>query len=765
MRRVLAAAAIAAFSVAAYGDEIDNLGGKVIELDAKIGDLDAKLKPPMPPGPEVADRRLIDAQVLYELKNYEAASIILYDVVEKYPQSPAYPEALYYLADSLFLKRDYLSSRRFFEKIVEQGPANPRYQESLQRLIDLALHTSDYSPVDGYIEKLNAMPAGKQLPSVPYVEGKYFFFRQQYDKALATLKQIGPDHIYYFHSLYFVGAANVGMGGEHLQDAIMAFGTILKTPAKTDSQKRITELAHLALARIYYDRGQFTNALDEYGKISTKSEFFNDALYEAAWVSIKGKDYAKAARSLDLLMLNAPDSPLIPEVKLLIGQLHIREDAYQPATETFQKTRDEYAPVHRALYDAMMKTGNAPLYFRDLISKNLTRFDLASIVPPVAHKWMQGEENVQHVTTLIGDEADLKKSLDESEEIIKRLDKAMTGPARVNVFPELAAARAKSIAVSNEISVVKEALAGKMSKLIGNVGGAESELKGLEQERDALEQKLRTLPVNAESIEERQRRARSQFNELDKRVVELQTELNGMRASAVATRKFYEDEVGKTLPAPQQGAARAEIDGALAEIEGESDASDRVRKDLDDAKMSVGVDDADMQLAQELRKKYDDVLRRLHDLDVRVRSQLSASDRAKAEQIESILDRARGVEGKVGRFNGRIDEMLDVRLKDLMAEVSDEKLKIAAYREKLGGYTTESADVGGGIMAEQFKAVTTRFYNVVVRAEVGIIDVAWALKDSSTRNTNRLVAERKRELKLLDDEFKSVGKTAGEQQP
>ncbi|HEX6837978.1 MAG TPA: tetratricopeptide repeat protein, partial [Polyangia bacterium] len=250
MRRITVVAGLAcalgaplAFPSLAHADEIDNLGGKVIELDQKISDLDAKLKPPMPPGPEIADRRLIDAQVLYELKNYEAASIILFDVVDKYPNSPAYPEALYYLADSLFLKRDYLSSRRFFEKIVEQGPANPRYQESLQRLIDLALHTSDYSPVDGYIEKLNAMPAAKQLPSVPYVEGKYFFFRQQYDKALATLKQIGPDHIYYFHALYFVGAANVGMGGEHLADAIQAFATILKTPAKTDSQKRITELA------------------------------------------------------------------------------------------------------------------------------------------------------------------------------------------------------------------------------------------------------------------------------------------------------------------------------------------------------------------------------------------------------------------------------------------------------------------------------------------------------------------------------------------
>ena len=112
-------------------------------------------------------------------------------MVEKYPQSSAYPEALFYLADSLYLKRDYLSSRRFFEKIVEVGPANRRYQESLQRLIELSLHTGDYSPVDGYIAKLEGLAVDKQLPSVPYVKGKYFFFRQQYDKALEALKDIG----------------------------------------------------------------------------------------------------------------------------------------------------------------------------------------------------------------------------------------------------------------------------------------------------------------------------------------------------------------------------------------------------------------------------------------------------------------------------------------------------------------------------------------------------------------------------------------------
>jgi tetratricopeptide (TPR) repeat protein len=756
---VLAAvAAVSLASSAVYADDVDKLGGKVIELDTRVSDMDRNLKPPPPPGAEVADRRLIDAQVLYELKNYESASIILFDVVEKYPNSAAYPEALFYLADSLYLMRDFLSSRRFFEKIIEQGPRNRRYQESLQRLIELSLHTGDYSPVDGYIDKLEKLPPGKQLPSVPYVEGKYFFFRQQFDRALAVLKTIGSDHVYYFHSLYFIGAASVAMGPDHLPDALQAFGTILKTDAKTDAQKHIVELAHMALARIYYDRGQFTNALDEYSKIGVKSELFNDALYESAWVSIKGKDYEKAARSLDLLLLNAPDSPLIPEVKLLIGRLHINDKAYGPATDSFTKTRDEYSPIHRQLSDALSKTGDAPSYFRELIGKNLSKFDMGAILPPVGVKWIKSEPDVERVTVLIGDEADLKKSLDESEEIVSRLQKAMSGPGRVNVFPELASARQHAVAISNECTEVKQQLAGRMSRIIGPVAGAEHELKQLEQERDAIEVKLRTLPVSADSIAARQRKAREQFNELDRQVVELQTTLNGTRASAVATRKFYEDQVQATLPAPQRAEAKAELDGFIGEVETQGGDSDRLRKELDDAKLAVGVDDADMQQASALRAQYDEVLRRLHDLDVRVRARLSSQDREKAEQIESILDRARAVQTKVNAFNGRIDHMLDEQLKEIETAVDDEKLKVVAYRKTLGGYSDESADVGGGIVADNFKAVTQRFYNVVVRADVGIIDVAWALKESSTHESTKLLAERKRELKLLDDQFKEVTK-------
>ncbi len=514
----------------ARADELDKLGGTVLELDTRIRDLDAALKPPAEPGPEIAERRLIDAQVLYELKNYEAASIILFDLVEKYPKSSAYPEALFYLADSLYLKRDYLSSRRYFEKIVTIGPSNRRYQESLQRLIELSLHTGDYSPVDGYIAKLEGLAVDKQLPSVPYVKGKYFFFRQQYDKALAALGPIGPDHEYYFHAQYFIGATQVAQAqnpsltppqkAAALTAAAQTFTKLLAVPFKptafNQAQQRILELAHLALGRIYLDQGQLAQSLAEYGKITQKSDVFNDALYESAWVDIKGKDYTQARHQLDLLLLNAPDSPLAPEVKLLVGRLFIEQDNYNPATDAFTKTRDEYAPIQASLEQDLLRNDNPATAFADVIRRNLSKFDTKAVLSPAGAKWVRTENDVEHVSTLVNDEDELKRSLDEADDTIARLEKALGGPARVNVFPELAFSRGKAIEIANQATKVKKELTEKEAALIAPVAGNDRDaLAKLDAERGALDKQLSLLPDNAADITERQQKIRNAFNGLD----------------------------------------------------------------------------------------------------------------------------------------------------------------------------------------------------------------------------------------------------------
>jgi len=828
----VAAASSISLSAPVSADEVGELGGKVTEIDARVNEITSALKPPAEPGPELAERRLIDAQVLYELKNYEAASIILFDVVEKYPTSKAYPEALYYLADSLYLKRDFLSSRRFFEKIVDVGTVNPRYPEALQRLIELSLHTGDYSPVDGYIAKLDAVAVQKQLPSVPYVKGKYFYFRRQFDKALEALKVLKPDHIYFFHGTYFIGASLVAEGPEKFDDAINAFSTITKyeqqaldaeTKWKADnkdnkkappqpqfltaSQKIISELAHMALARIYLERGQLTQSLEEYSRIQQKSNNFSDMLYESAWVAIKGKDYLKARRQLDLLLLNAPDSALAPEVKLLLGSLSIRQQEYGPATDSFTKTRDEFEPIYKMLAAELQKTSSTPGYFRALIQKNLAKFDVASILPAATARWVKDEVDVQRLRTLIGDENDLKKSLDEAEDIVKRLEKILHSPARINVFPNLAAARAKATELANALTDTKRKLAERQTKLVSPVvGGQKAALDQLQAERARLETMLQLLPARAASLQEQQAKTRVALNDLDKKASELSTEVVSLEKTFEATRKIWLestkqkggaeppkdnapptgdpgmgnaaklDEVTKRLDAERgdvdktkerlerlkttvlekPGEAKNELVAVGLEIERLRGIVDNLRKDILEAASSVGVDDADMLAAAKVRTDYAELLKRQHDLVVDVQQRLNGEDRSKAEQLQSILDRAGAVDQKIAAFNAKIDEILDAKLKDVQGAVLEEKAKVAEYQGKLGGYTDESTDVGGAVMAENLQNVSTRFYNVVVRADVGIIDVAWALKDSSTRESNRLVAERKRELKLLDDEFKEV---------
>ncbi len=766
----------------AHADAVDDASAKLYELDGQLTELDKRLKPPEDEKGQLAERRLIDAQVAYELKNYEAASTILYDLIEKYPTSPSFPEALYYLADSLYLKRDFFSARRFFEKLVDLGPSSGRYQDALQRLIELSLHTGDYGPVDGYLAKLSQLPQGQVLPSVPYVKGKYHYFRKQYEDAISTMRALPATHKYFMHGLYFIGASQVAMGKEHFAEALATFDSILKldvppppvkaadkagaksndknatsVPILDAAQKLIVELAHLGRARILLDQGQLTAAMEAYTKIPSGSPNFTDALYESAWVSIKGKEYQRAARQLDLLLLNSPDSNLAPEVRLLSGNLYIRQNQYGAATTSFAKTRDEYEPLSKELQNELAKTGDPSAYFRDLLAKNLGKFDLAKVVPQPAVKWMKDQPPTVRLGDLLTDESDLDKSLADAEDTIKKLERAINGAGRVNVFPELARARAKGAVISNSLIELKRVIAARVQQLIESAGGAEqAELKGLTDERSSLETQLKHLPTKAESLADRQQKAKAAFNEIDKRASELSVTITGSRAQVVATNKFFHDQVERSLPVDQRKAAQLEIDQYMSEIDREQLAIDAVRKELEEAAQSVGVDDSDMKAGEELKAKYDDVVKRQQALFQRVLARLGGQDRAKGEQIGAILGRADALSGKLLAYNQKIDALAEEKLGPIRIAIGEEKTKVGEHRGLLSGYHGESNDVGGGVLAEGLRGVSQRFYNVVVRADVGIIDVAWALKDSATKETNRLVSERKRELKLLDNEFKEV---------
>ena len=70
----------------ARADEIDDYTRKLIELDQRVHVMSLEFKETPAPPADVADRRVLDAQVLFGLKNFQEAATVLLDVIEKYPQ-------------------------------------------------------------------------------------------------------------------------------------------------------------------------------------------------------------------------------------------------------------------------------------------------------------------------------------------------------------------------------------------------------------------------------------------------------------------------------------------------------------------------------------------------------------------------------------------------------------------------------------------------------------------------------------------------------
>jgi hypothetical protein len=124
--------------------------------------------------------------------------------------------------------------------------------------------------------------------------------------------------------------------------------------------------------------------------------------------------------------------------------------------------------------------------------------------------------------------------------------------------------------------------------------------------------------------------------------------------------------------------------------------------------------------------------------------------------MNGVLSRADAVGRQVDEFNKRVDKQVDVRLETVKGYLASEKEELAKATTKLGEVVTESQSLGGGLAQAMFTRVADRFYDLVVRSDVGIIDVAWALKDQKTQAVTKLTNLKNLELRALDEDFKKV---------
>jgi TolA-binding protein len=703
---------------------------------------------------QIAEHRLVDAQVLYTLKDFTRAAILLLDYVSKYKHTRGYPEALFYLADSLYHKRDFLSARRYFERIVNEVKGK-YYQEALQRLVELSLRTGDYENVDSYLNALSSIPPHMLKPSVPYVQGKYYYFRNDLDRSSGAFRTITQGHKYYMHAQYFLGAVLVKR--KNLGEAAKLYGALLRVQPKTNGEKHIRDLAYLAMGRLLYEKGKIEKAIDMYQKISRRSPEFDTALYEIAWAYIKAKHYKRALRALDLLVLAQPESPFIPRVKVLQGNLLIRLEKWGRATDLFTKTREKFVPVHGRMKQIMTEHSDPNVFFDVLLAKNLGELSATIQVPPLAIHWVKEQRNVKRALNLVTDIRDIHDSIKEAKQLIRRLERAVNSPAKIRIFPEFAAAKATSLEVENRLLLVRKKILGGEAELVSSHAGSgtRGELRRLAEDRKRMEKKVRELPTTASGYRKRSKSKLQRISDLEKEVAKMSVRLDSLQAQLVAAEKYVADTAHAKKKSVRESFSK-EVAGVRAVIKGLQNEADELRQALQDAKSAVGVGGAQEVAERGVKARYRDALAKEHAQLLSLRGSLGGSDRSEFDSLSGLYDRCKRVDSVLEGFDKKLEAGVEEKLTAIRAALSEEKERVSKYVVEAADYKGRTDTVAGGITYAGFQKVAKRFYEIVVRADVGIIDVAWALKDAKSKEVSRLVRQQKMDLKLLDAEFKEV---------
>jgi tetratricopeptide (TPR) repeat protein len=140
---------------------------------------------------------------------------------------------------------------------------------------------------------------------------------------------------------------------------------------------------------------------------------------------------------------------------------------------------------------------------------------------------------------------------------------------------------------------------------------------------------------------------------------------------------------------------------------------------------------------------------------------LADGPRAQAEGLVQAAARLGTADAALRAVSGRLDRMLDVKVGDVQSTVGSERDKLRSYRDSLRALTQDSAQLGGAVVGSVGAQAAQRFAEILVRADAGVVDAAWARKVRSSDQVAQLVRDQKRELRILDEEFDPGGELLG----
>ncbi len=694
---------------------------------------------------DLADR-VSTAQVRMFLEQYTEAATILTEVVENrsFMNLPGWPQARYLLAESFFLGRNFTMARGYYEDIIEDRDANYAAR-SAGRVLEIALALNQYDQLDALYSDLQRTGVSGS-PEMAYVRGKALYFQGRDNDALSVLNTVPVGHALYDRAQYFVGVLQTR--AQQYDAALATFSAISERllDSTDDDERQIRDLASLAVGRVYYELRDFAQAELWYGRVPADSSRADIATYELAWTQIQRQNIRDALTTLSMLEFVSQDERVLPEYQLLRADLMMQVENYDAAVVIFERIANEFEAVDNELR-AVVQGGSSQTDFFSLLFDAET----ASLrLPEEARPWFRSNPDIERAMSLVQDRRTARLDIEQSWQVIRELETVLSGETSVGLFPDFRNAWGRGIDVTTRAVDERRRLVElEASELPASASS--SQYQQARSARLALERQYLQTPRNFDAISQRSSEMAEQLQDDQFDVFRTQQELEGYLDEIAAMRRILQGQVANgERTAGQARAQAAELDILEAEFRaqrGETDAiSEAVRLRQIRTQTGPGLTDDD----RAVRQRYLQAL-------AEERSILqSMRNGANMTRIDALHDQLDSIDGTIQEFfsslEGRVTELTsDVR--DVLAE---ERVSLTRYEQALDNSEAQANALAGEIAYAAFVDVQRSFSNLTLRANLGILDVAWRQKEILSDRIDELFEQRDREYQILDADFAEI---------
>ena len=706
-------------------------------------------------------RRLNDAQVLILLNDPTRASLILYDAVED-PEAKSYAsydDAVFYLGEALFMMRHDAAARLRFLELQRRD--NPAYTGiALQRLIQIADRNNRY---DGLEELVASMRAKGPLPSeVAYIWTKSQVLRGNAELAKREATGVPRESRLWAKTRYMAAVAEVQLG--RYTEARAIFEELGSIADNYEEAAAVRDLAAMDRARIFLDQGDLFASVDAYQQIDRKSPYFEQSLYEASWSYVRAAnlatddaakiaEYKKAQRTLEVLMLSESESELMCEARLLYGNILIRVAAFDEASIAFDDLARRYRSARGELAGLLAEKAEPNDYYQELVVRPKMG---DSKLSPLAMSWAREDKGLRDALRVSDDLDQSDGWLRESQQIVAELLAVLDSNRRSSFFPQIRDKQARAFELEDQLIGANTRLLAVQREITGEALDAEGkrELDSILQELARLDPEYRALPKRRDEVESRIEARKRVMDEKVRDVFRIGFDLESMRSTVRGLNQWYTANA-KTLSPQERDSVRQRIDRQTAELDVLDKTQKGLVRDVAAERQAVALSARETRELQ-VRERYEQLLLRQRELLDRAAPRLDADGRALNEQAGMQRERMSRFVAELQNIMSRINAEMDERSDGLRSQVLREKLVLDDLAQRSRGTRTDAEATVGEVAMAAVRGASGKFHDIVLRADVGGIDVAWQLKEQQTSEINRRVAEQRRELEILDAEFKEV---------